>query len=166
MTRWIFRGILVAAVIAAGVWLWITFFPSPEKVIRKRLVEVARLASFDGNEAPLAKLSNTQQLLSHFASAVEISIDVPGRSLNSVTGTEELRQALMGARSQLASMAVEFLDIGVRLAPDSTSAAAATTVRARISGEKDAIVQEMKFSFSKMDGDWLISRIETVNTLR
>jgi hypothetical protein len=166
MTRWIVRGLLLVLVIAGGVWAWRAVFPSPEKVIRKRLVEVAKLASFNANEAPLAKLSNTQQLLAHFASTVEISIEVPGRSMQTVTGTEELRQALMGARAQLSAMTVEFLDIGVRLGADAASAVASTTVRARISGESDPIVQEMKFSFSRTEGDWLIKRIETVNTLR
>jgi len=166
MMRWFYRSLLLALVIAGAIWLWQALFPSPEKVIRRRLVEVAKLASYGPNEAPFAKLSNTQQLLAHFANSVEINIEVPGRSLHRVTGTEELRQALMTVRSQITSMAVEFLDIGVRLAPDATSAAVATTVRARIAGEKDAIIQEMKFSFSRGEGDWLINRIETVNTLR
>jgi hypothetical protein len=38
-------------------------------------------------------------------------------------------------------------------------------VEANVAGEKDAIVQEMKFTFQKMGGQWLISRVETVRTL-
>jgi len=32
-------------------------------------------------------------------------------------------------------------------------------------GDKDYYVQEMKFTFQKIGGDWLITRVETVRTL-
>lgn len=166
MSRWIYRGVLAVVVAAAAFWAWQVLFPSPEKVIRKRLAEVARLATFGPNEAPLAKLSNSQKLLSHFASEVELKIDVPGRAQQTAVGTEELRQAVMAARSQLSGMSVDFVDIGVRVLPDAASAIVTTTVRANIYGERDSIVQEMKFRFEKTDGDWLIRRIEPVSTLK
>ena len=34
----VFRLILLAALIALGVWLWFVLFPSPEKIIRQRLI--------------------------------------------------------------------------------------------------------------------------------
>jgi hypothetical protein len=40
------RLVLIAVVVGAGVWLWIVLFPGPEKIIRQRLAEIARLASF------------------------------------------------------------------------------------------------------------------------
>ena len=52
----LFRLILLAVVAAAGVWLWTVLFPGPEKVIRRRLAEIARLASFNASESPLAAL--------------------------------------------------------------------------------------------------------------
>jgi hypothetical protein len=32
-------------------------------------------------------------------------------------------------------------------------------------GEKDPVPQEMKLSLKKIDGDWLVQRVETVKTL-
>ena len=38
----VFRLILFAALLALGVWLWFVLFPGPEKIISKRLAELAR----------------------------------------------------------------------------------------------------------------------------
>jgi hypothetical protein len=39
-------------------------------------------------------------------------------------------------------------------------------VEAKLGGQNDSIVQEMKFTLKKIKGDWLITRVETVNTLK
>jgi hypothetical protein len=49
----VFRLVLAAALLAFGVWLWFVLFPSPEKVIRKRLTGLAHTASFSSNEGNL-----------------------------------------------------------------------------------------------------------------
>jgi hypothetical protein len=49
--------------------------------------------------------------------------------------------------------------------PDKQSAVADLTVEAKVSGERDPIVWEMKFTLRKTDGQWLITRVETVRTL-
>ena len=38
----IIRIALLAALAALGIWLWTVLFPRPEKVIRRRLTELAR----------------------------------------------------------------------------------------------------------------------------
>jgi hypothetical protein len=38
-------------------------------------------------------------------------------------------------------------------------------VQVQAAGDKDYYVQEMKFTFQKIGGDWLITRVETVRTL-
>jgi hypothetical protein len=40
------------------------------------------------------------------------------------------------------------------------------TLRAQVHGERDYIIQEVKIDFVKTEGDWLITRAETVRTLR
>ena len=58
----VFRLVLAAALVALGVWLWTVLFPSPEKVIRKRLTELARTVSFSPNEGNLVRLAGAQNL--------------------------------------------------------------------------------------------------------
>ena len=65
----------------------------------------------------------------------------------------------------LSGLKVTFPDINITVAADKQSAMADLTVEANIAGERDSIVQEMKFTFQNTEGGWLIARIETVRTL-
>ncbi len=161
----IFRLVLVAALVALGVWLWFVLFPSPEKVIRKRLTELARTASFSPNEGNLARLAGAQNLAFFFSTNIEVDIDVPGLVQHNLMGRGEITQAALGARSAVSGLDVKFPDINVMVAPDKQSAVADLTVEANIFNERDPIVQEMKFTLQKTDGKWLVTRIETVRTL-
>ena len=78
---------------------------------------------------------------------------------------EEITQAALIGRSRAGGLQVKFPDINITVAPDKQSAVADLTVEANISGEHDSMVQEMKFTLQKTDGQWLITRVETVRTL-
>lgn len=166
MNPWFARLTGLALLAAAAVLGWAFFIPSPDHVIRKELAEVARAASIVPNEAPLTKLAKTQKLVSLFANDAQVSVDVPGRSIQTFNGREELHQAALGARSMLNSLRVEFLDVGVTVAPDRQSAVADLTATAALPGEKIPEVQELEVRFKRIDHDWLITRVESVKTLR
>jgi len=159
------RLVLLAALVALGFWLWTVFFPSPETVIRKRLSKVAELASFGSKEGQIARLANVRQLTGFVSPDIEISVDTPDRSQQVISGREELFQRAMGARMALGSLSVEFVDMSVSLGADRTEATVILTGRARVAGDRDPFVQELKFFLRKMGGDWLIVRIETIRTL-
>jgi hypothetical protein len=127
---------------------------------------MARIASFDGNEAPLAKLMNSQKLGAYFAEGVEVVLDMPIRGQQTFGGREELIQAATAARTQLSALNIQFPDIAVIVASGKLSAEADVTVKANIGGQRDVYIQEMKFSLQKLHGDWLIHRIESVKTLQ
>lgn len=160
------RLFAVLALIGAGWWLWNVLFPAPEVVIRKRLNELAALVSFGPNEGPLAKLANSQKIANYLAPEVEAIIDLPGRSVQSMSGRDELVQAAMGARNQLSSLNVDFPDMVITVSPDKRTARVNLTAQARTPNERDRFVQEMLFSMEKMGGDWVISRIKTEQTLK
>jgi hypothetical protein len=161
----IFRLVLLAAVVALGVWLWLVLFPSPEKMIRKRLVQLAQDVSFSSNDGNLARLKGAQSVAGFFLTNIEVNIDVPGRVQHDFMGRDEITQAALASRSAVSGLHVKFPDVSVTLAPDKQSATAEVTLVATVSGEGDAIVQELKFTFQKMDGQWLITRVETIRTL-
>jgi hypothetical protein len=83
------------AVGGAGFWAYRVLFPSPEKVIRKQLLELARSASYDSNESALARLANGQKVAGFFTSDAEIRFDAPGRGQQSLDGRDEILQAIM-----------------------------------------------------------------------
>ena len=158
------RFILLAALVALGAWLWFVLFPSPEKVIRQRLTELARIASFSSNESDLARLAAARSLAGFFSTNVEVNVDLPRFAQRSSLDRDEITQNALAASSRAGGLKVKFPDINVTVASDKQSAVADLTVEVDVSGEPDRIVQEMKFTLQKIDGRWLISRVETVRT--
>ncbi|MCW5554612.1 MAG: hypothetical protein KIS67_20935 [Verrucomicrobiae bacterium] len=161
----VLRLVMLAALIALGVWLWTIFFPSPEKVIRKRLAEVARLASFAPDEGLIPRAANIQKLASYFDSEVTLTVDWRRGTQQIMADRDEMTQLALAIRSNLRSLKVQLLDLNVMLAADKQSAVVELTARASAPAEPDFLIQEMKFTLKKVDNEWLISRIETVRTL-
>jgi len=158
-------GFLQPALLAAlGFWGWRVFFPSPEEVIRKRLVELAKAASFSSGEGLLAKALNASALGEYFTLDVQVTVDVPGAQ-RTISGRNELLQAAVGARSQGGTLSIEFPDIKVTVAPDQKSAMVYITAKGVVSGQKDIYVQELRLHMIRIKRDWLIDQIETVKTL-
>ncbi len=161
----VIRLVMLAALIALGVWLWTILFPSPEKVIRKRLAEVARLASFAPDEGLIPRAANIQKLASHFDSEVTLTVDWRRGTQQIVADRDEMTQLALAIRSNLRSLKVQLLDLNVMVSADKQSAVVELTARASAPAEPDFLIQEMKFTLKKVDNEWLISRIETVRTL-
>jgi hypothetical protein len=160
--KFVLRLVLLAALIAAGIWLWIFLFPSPEEIVHKRLAQVAAEASFNSGENPLVIAARSENLASRFSTNVEVNLNAPGFERLQFSGRADIAQAAAGARTRLSSLRVEFPDVSVTVAPDRQSAVADVAVKVQAAGQKDFIVQEVKFNFQKIGGDWLITRVESV----
>jgi hypothetical protein len=161
----VFRVVLLAALAALGIWLWTIFFPSPEKIIRRQLNEVAKRVSFTADEGTLARLADAQSLAGYFATNVEVNINTRETDRQSFVGRDQITQAALAARSAVGSLNVKFLDVDVTVAPDKQSATADLTVDANVAGQPEAIVQEVKITLQKIAGQWLITRVATVRIL-
>ena len=156
------RLVLLVAVVAKGIWLWTILFPGPEKIIRKRLVQVAAEASFNSGENPFLIAARSENLASRFSTNVEVNLNAPGFERLQFSGRADITQAAAGARVHLSGLKVEFPDASVTVGPDKKSAVADVAVKVQAAGQKDIYVQEMKFTFQKIGGDWLITRVESV----
>src|SRR5436190_21422978 len=115
--RIVLRLLLVAALIALGVWLWTILFPGPEKLIRKRIAEVARLASIAPGEGLVTQGLRVQSLVNCFDRQAELTFDVPGRSQYTITGRDEMTEYAGAARRDHRSLKVELLDPNLALSP-------------------------------------------------
>jgi len=156
-------GAILLAVL--GVWLWTILFPSPQKIIRQRLEAVAKCVSFAPGEGVLVRLAGAQSLAGYFATNIVIKLEVPGHDQLTLSSRNEITQAALTARSAFGSLKVKFLDISVKVAPDRQSATVDLTVDANIADQQDVMVQDTKIILHKIDGEWLITRVETVSTL-
>jgi hypothetical protein len=159
------RALVVVILAALGVWLWMILFPSPQKIIRQRLEAVAKCVSFAPGEGMLARLAGAQGLAGYFATNAEINLEVPGRDHFIISGRNEITQAALTARSAVGSLKVKFLDVSVAVAPNRQSATVDLTVDANVSDQQDVVVQETKILLRKINGEWLITRVQTIRTL-
>ena len=164
MKQWSIRVILLAALVAIGIWSWGVFFPNPEKIIRKRLDAMAKAASFSSKEGLIAQAWNASMVADYFTEDVQVTLDASGMQHN-INGRAELLQAVAHARSMFSSLSIEFPDIKVRVAPDRASAVVNLTARGKVSGERDSYLQELKMQMIKVKRDWLINQVETVKSL-
>ena len=165
MNKWVVRGFTAVLCLILGFTAWHFFFPNHEQFLRKRLTELAELCSFPPNQPPLTALKDCQRAVSFCAPDVEIIINVPNYPMEKISGRDDLRQKAIASRGFPGGLKVEFLDMAIKVAPDKQSAVATLTGKARLGGERDFFLQELKFTFKRVDSDWLISRVETVRTL-
>jgi hypothetical protein len=157
--------VLAIAIVGLAVWGWMVLHPSPEKVIRSRLNELAKTLSFKSGTGALAQAYNAQKASEYFTPDVEIEVNLAGLEPVSLHGRDEVMQIAMGARSRLTSLKVEFPDMNVTIDPGGQSAKVNLTGKATMPGQKDISAQEFNFNLKKVDGKWLIYHIETVRTL-
>jgi hypothetical protein len=159
------RLVLLAVIVALGAWLYSVLFPGPERAIRKQLTKVARLASIKPDQGLLSRGANIQELANCFDSRIEITLDLRDGSKHSVTGRDGIIEAAKLAHGHFRMLQIDFLDMNVALSPGQESATVNLTAKASSSEERDFQVQEFKFTLKKINGEWLISSIETVRTL-
>ena len=105
-----------------------------------------------------------QKVGDFFSNSVEINIDLPGHQQHATLSRDDIIQAMQGVNAS-GGLKVKFPDISVMVNPDGETAQADVTVEAQAPSEQDMIVQEMKFTLRKIDGKWLITRVQTVRTL-
>lgn len=157
---------LLAAAAGLGFWLWTVLFPSPEKVVLKLIANLAATATVragDGNVTRAGKVSN---LTGYFSADAQISYDISGLGTHTLSGRDEIREAAAGGFTQLSAINVQFFDAAAQVGPDRQTAEVTCTARVTVGDGKDFGVQELHFQLKKTDGDWRITRAETVKTLQ
>jgi len=156
-------AILVA--VLAGISVYRQLFPPAELAIKNRLLALASLASFSPNEAPLARMANASRLVDFFARDIDIRLSEAPPGLARLSGRGNLREVILGARSQAQRISVHFPDLQVAVDPDGQSATARLTAVVEVNGEANTMVQELKLSLRKEGGTWLVARIESLKAL-
>jgi hypothetical protein len=160
------RLILLAAVVALGWWFWGVCFPSAEKVVLKKMTGLADTLTFSADANNITRAGKASSFISYFTVDAEIVVDVPELGSHTLSGRDEIRETGNGGFAAMPGLKVTFLDTTVKVGPDKQSADVSCTVRVVVGSSKDFGVEEMHFKFKKVEGDWRISRVETVKTLK
>jgi hypothetical protein len=165
MNKWSLRVAALVILLLLCVAGWRFFFPPPDKVIRRRLADLAKVASFGPKEGQVAKAMNAQNAAGYFTEDTEIIVELAGYGSLKINGRNDLFQALLAARTQLSMLEVQFLDVNVAMAGNGKGAMVDLTAKGKVPGDRDIQVMELKLTLKLIDGKWLIRRVETVKTL-
>lgn len=161
----IVRIILLGVVGGLGFWLWTVLFPSPEKIVLKKIAALAATATISGNDSNLARAGKAVKAASFFATNAEIVVHIPDLANRTVSGREEIKESAMAGFARISSLKVQFFDATAAIGSNKQTAEVSCTAKISTANHKDYVVQELRFEFKKIDGDWLIVRVETVQTL-
>ncbi len=159
------RLVLLAALAGLGFWLWTVLFPSPEKIVLKKIAALAKVATVNVSAGAATRAMKVSDFISYFSTDAEILVDVPEVGVHTISGRDEIRQNAAVALTQLSSLTVQFFDAAAHVAPDQQSAQVTCTARVNVGDGKEFGIQELRVEFKKIDGDWRITRVETVKTL-
>lgn len=162
----IIRLALLAVVCGLGFWLWTILFPSPEKIVLKKISSLAATATIDAADNNLTRAGKAVKLAGFFSTDTQIAINIPNETGYKISGREDIKEHAMAGFAGVSSLKVQFLDTTATVGPDKQTAEVSCTANASTGSDKDFGVQELKFQFKKIDGDWLITRVETVETLQ
>lgn len=161
----VFQLVVVTVLTVAGILLWSYLFPSPQHIIRARLNTLAHVASFDSQQGILAGFTAAHDVGDFFSTNVEVDLNMPGNPDVTLTGRDQIVQTIMRTHATVNELKVDFPDLNITIGPDKLTATADLTIRAQIDGDGNSVAEEMKFTFQKIDGQWLITHIETVQVL-
>jgi hypothetical protein len=154
------------ALVGLAAWAIWMLLPSDEKVIRKTLSGLAAVVSVTPNDSTLVRLAKSEKLRDFFSQDVEIHFESEGWETQHIIGRADLVSIAAAARTQFRKAKIQLLDVHVKFGDDQESATAYMTLLGDLDSEKNAISQELKMALKKIEGDWLITRVETIKTLR
>jgi len=160
------RLALIAVVAGAAFWLWTVLFPGPEKIVLRKISSLAATATVNSTDGAATRAIKVSNLIGYFSTDAEINFDVTGVGARTLSGRDEIREAAAGGLGSVASLQVQFQDATARIGLDRQSAEVSCTARVNANNSQDFGVQELRFQLRKIEGDWLITRAETVKTLQ
>lgn len=160
--KWAVRLVILAGLIGAGYWGWTVMFPNPRAVVWHRLQKLAEITSFPADAGQVAKLVAVQKLGGYFSDQVVVNVHMTGEETHEFYNREELVQAIQAGRMTVNSVLVQFKSPRIEITPGKQEAIIGVALTADINGEKDAVVEDLKIQMKKIQGDWVITHVETV----
>ena len=97
-----------------GFWLWTILFPSPEKVIQKKMSSLAATATVSAKDSNLIRAAKAANLVDYFTTDAEIILNAPELPNRTLSGREEIRETALAGLANVKTLNVQFLDVTVR----------------------------------------------------
>lgn len=155
---------LAALGIVVGVWAWRTWWPSDEQQIRRRL----RAFAAEFNESTtngVGMVARAARMSTYFTEDVVVDL---GKGTPPIAGRETLLGMATRLQPRTAAFTVELVDITANLSGETTADVTLTAAFRRRSpaGEESIDARELAVGMVKIEGEWRVSRVKTVEAFR
>lgn len=163
------RGKLIVIILGVAllVWVGLKLFPDDEKRIRSVLAQLVETVTIEPDDGNIQWIFKSERLAGFFTDDLVIEAEGWSRYAEPITSKVDLSQNFLALqRIATKQLNVRLSDLLVKIAPDGETATVLTSALVRINDTKDPFAQELKFTFEKVDGRWLIKRVEILQTLQ
>lgn len=161
-----FRIVILGILAGLGFGLWTVLFPSPERIVLKKVSDLAETATIGAEAGNFERAGKVSSIIGYFSTDAQIIIEVRGAGTANLNGRDEIRETAGKGFMGLKSLNVKFLDATASVAPDKQNAEVDCTAEIHVNDNPDIGAQEIKFTFKKIEKEWMITRVESVKTLQ
>lgn len=158
--------LLLLAALAVGVWLGYRWWnPGDAELIRRQLTGLVETASFSPAESDIMKLAKVNGLREYLTSDIVLRVNRWDGGSVTLSGYQQLRDAVLGARQRLQSLEIEFSELQTIVADDGLTATSGFVVEVRGGPGRETLVQQLTAEWTKEDGSWRLREVQTVEAI-
>jgi hypothetical protein len=154
----IYVSLVLAALAGYFVYQW---WFNPNRIIKRRLGDIASALSAPAAEDDLARLARIARLRGYLDDRIRVRL---GRAGPEFQSRDEALGAAAGWKAGSGGWSVDFVDVDVRVNADGTARAFATaelTTPEPQAGQQTLDSREVSFSLQNENGEWLVREVES-----
>lgn len=158
-------GAALVGVVFLGIWGWRTWRPSDEQQIRRRLQALAA----DFNESTtdgLGTVARAAKIGAYFTNDIVVDL---GEGSPPIQGRETIIGMVGRLQPRTSEFKLELLDLNVHVSTPTSAEVnltAAFRQRSLTTREESLEARELEIAMVKVDNEWRVSRIKTVEPFR
>jgi hypothetical protein len=164
----VMRRLVIPALVAVLAYTAWTMWPSEEARIRARLDDLGGAVSMglEKHETQMARLARVARLRQFLAPDLYLDVGAPYQPI-------EGRDVVLGMVAKAAlpprDVIVRFVDVQVTIDPAGGQAIAYLTAEASSQtseGAREIDARELQLTLRKVEGEWIVTRVEVLRTLQ
>lgn len=152
-------------VVACAYWILRPWLSDDERAVRLRLEELAKTASVTRGEPMPARITRGVRIGAYFTR--EATLDL-GSQFNQIKGRDTIIALAAKLPGPPNGVTIRFVDVKVWIGAGGQNATAYLTVTGSAVDSEGAQVvdaRELDLSLQKLDGEWLIDRVQAINPI-
>ena len=161
MNRWL-AGLAVGLLLLGGWMAYRWLFPPDEVLVRRVVKQACNAASWGAGTGALGKLAGVDTLAGLVSPDVEVLLNYQGPHSGRLRGRDEIRSIAAAMRLDKAWLKVDVEGMEASVVEPGLSATAVVALVVTYDGGSQPLSNDFGIDLRKIDGDWLITRVEPI----